>query len=229
MPATRAIRRCVELSITHPLRSSSYLGFLYLAAQSGPPVSFRRNVGNRDHTPSNPASPSASYDDSTFSPSSRRPSSRPHSRTRSAPNNAAFNNPFDTGYASPEDTVKRPLSRYGMFDDSFDNAVSSLPMPRTGSDSDEEDMDLGLGLVMDRSKTNSTVSMEATERLEALQRANEDLSRKCIESENALQNKMDDHDAELAEIHAKLDELRNELTASNREEKELRAKDVSPL
>ncbi len=62
-----------------------------------------------------------------------------------------------------------------------------------------------------------------------MQRANEDLSRKCIESEMALQNKMDEHEVELAEIHARLDELKNELSASNREEKELRAKDVRPF
>ena len=201
----------------------------YFLGQSGaPPVSFR-NTSNRDRVPSNPSSPSNVYGEPPSPNSFRRPSSRPHSRTRSTPN-TGFHAPFDASYASQEDTVKRPLSRYSNFDDSFENAVSSLPMPRgSGFDSDEEDMDTGLGLVMDRSKTNSTVSMEETERLEALQRANEDLSRKCIESEMALQNKMDEHEVELAEIHARLDELKNELSASNREEKELRAKDVRPF
>jgi chromosome segregation ATPase len=123
------------------------------------------------------------------------------------------------------------VPRYGgMSYDSFDNAVSSLPMPRgPGSDSDEEDMDAGLGLVMDRSKTVSTVSMEITERLEALQRTNEDLSRKCIEAEKTLQRKIEEHELELDETHHRLEELRTELAASNREEKELRSKDVSVI
>ncbi|KAF9473806.1 hypothetical protein BDN70DRAFT_937155 [Pholiota conissans] len=187
---------------------------------NAPPVSFGRIPINRARTPSNPSSPSNPTRDVPDSPSNyRRPSSRPHSRTRSNPTT-----PFDLGYASPDDTM---MPRYGMNYDSFDNAVSSLPMPRgSGSDSDEEDIDAGLGLVMDRSKTVSTASMEITERLEALQRTNEDLSRKCIEAEQTLQRKIEEHELELDETHHRLEELRTELAASNREEKELRSKDT---
>ncbi|KAF8972146.1 hypothetical protein BDZ97DRAFT_1783396 [Flammula alnicola] len=199
-------------------------------SEGGPPVAFGRNGGSRARTPSNPTSPSSSSRDPGFSPGSPdygRSLSRPHSRTRSQPQ-SGFNSSFDLGYSSPDDnTVKRPMSRYGFnYSENFDNAVSSLPMPRTsGSDSDEEDMDAGLGLVMDRSTASSTVSMEITERLEALQRVNEELIRKKTDAESTLARKLEEHEQELDETHQRLDELRVELSASNREEKELRAKD----
>jgi len=100
-------------------------------------------------------------------------------------------------------------------------------MPRTNDDSDDEELDAGLGLVHDR--TSSTVSMEIHERLEALQRTNEELARKRVDAEVTLQNKLAEHELELEETHQRLEELRSELTASNREEKELRAKDVCLL
>ena len=137
------------------------------------------------------------------------------------------------GYSSPEDgnnyTLKRPISRYGHRQtDSFDS-ISTLAMPRHNSDSDEED--IVAGLVLDRhgerSNASSTVSMEIHDRLDALTRANEELIRKKMEAEQALQNKLAEHDIELDENQQRLEELRSELNSSNREEKELRAKDVS--
>jgi hypothetical protein len=142
------------------------------------------------------------------------------------------------GYSSPDDgnnyTFKRPISRYGhkqndSFD--FDNSISTLPMPRQNSDSDEEDIVAGLVLDRhgDRSTASSTVSMEIHDRLDALTRANEELIRKKMEAEQALQNKLAEHDMELDENQQRLEELRSELNSSNREEKELRAKDVSGI
>ncbi|KDR75972.1 hypothetical protein GALMADRAFT_225716 [Galerina marginata CBS 339.88] len=196
----------------------------------GPPTVWGRSTSGRARTPSNPTSPTTSSRDLNFSPGSPdyAPRSRPHSRARSQPQNG-FNNSFDHGYSSPDDTVKRPMSRYGYnkYNDSFDNDVSTLPMPRTGSDSDDEDFDTGL--VLDRASTSSTVSMEIHERLEALQRTNEELSRKRMEAEQTLQNKLAEHELELEETHQRLEELRSELSASNREEKELRAKDSRNL
>jgi len=136
------------------------------------------------------------------------------------------------GYSSPDDgnnyTLKRPISRYGhKQNDSFDS-ISTLTMPRQNSDSDEED--IVAGLVLDRhgerSTASSTVSMEIHDRLDALTRANEELIRKKMEAEQALQNKLAEHDIELDENQQRLEELRSELNSSNREEKELRAKDV---
>jgi hypothetical protein len=137
------------------------------------------------------------------------------------------------GYSSPDDgnnyTLKRPVSRYGhKQNDSFD-FENSIAMPRQNSDSDEED--IVAGLVLDRhgerSTASSTVSMEIHDRLDALTRANEELIRKKMEAEQALQNKLAEHDMELDENQQRLEELRSELNSSNREEKELRAKDVS--
>ena len=129
------------------------------------------------------------------------------------------------GYGSPDENTVKPRYGFNNFDDSFENQVSTLPMPRTGDDSDEEDFEAGL--IPERQKTESTVSIEIHERLELLQKTNEELARKKIEAEQTLQNKLEEHELELEETHQRLEELRAELSASNREEKELRAKDVS--
>ena len=114
--------------------------------------------------------------------------------------------------------------------DAFIDSISSLPMPRrsasdSGTDSDSED-ESSLGLVLDRSATSSTVSLEPLDRVDALQKANVELSRKLIEADRALQNKLMEHDNDLEEMQARLEELKTELTATKREEKELRAKEV---
>jgi phage shock protein A len=59
-----------------------------------------------------------------------------------------------------------------------------------------------------------------------LQRNNEELSRQLLEAEKTLQDKLANYDTELDEAQHKLEELRSELSASNREEKDLRTKDV---
>lgn len=166
-----------------------------------------------------------SFRDGPFSPGSpdfNAPRSRPHSRARSQ-------NDF-SGYMSPDDgpTMKRAMSRFDAFEQGVGASVSSVRMPRTGgSDSDEDEEDeVGLHLVMDRLHTDSTVSMEMTERLEALQRTNEELGRKRADAEMTLQKKLTEHEYELEELNQRIEELRSELAASNREEKELRAKDV---
>jgi hypothetical protein len=114
--------------------------------------------------------------------------------------------------------------------DAFMDSISSLPMPRRSASDSENDSDSedesSLGLVLDRSATSSTVSLEPFERLDALQKANAELSRKLVEADRALQNKLTEHDNDLEEIQARLEELKTELTATKREEKELRAKEV---
>jgi hypothetical protein len=167
----------------------------------------------------------SSFRDGPFSPGSpdfNAPRSRPHSRARSQ-------NDY-SGYISPDDgtTMKRPMSRYDAFEQGVGAGVSSVRMPRSGggSDSDEDEQEVGLHLVMDRLHTDSTVSMEMTERLEALQRTNEELGRKRADAEMTLQKKLTEHEYELEELNQRIEELRSELAASNREEKELRAKDV---
>lgn len=109
------------------------------------------------------------------------------------------------------------------------NSMSSLPMPNNGddsdSDSDMEDED-SLGLVLDRSAASSTASMEPLERLDALQRANTELGKKLMEAERTLQSWLSEHEVELEEMQGRLEEIKSELSATKREEKELRSKEV---
>lgn len=117
-------------------------------------------------------------------------------------------------------------------DSSFLSSISSLPMPRHGPDSDsdsDEDADSSLGLVLDRSAASSTVSLEPQDRLDALQRANAELRKKLMDAERTLQNKLSDHESELEEMQGRLEEARSELSATKREEKELRSKEVGYL
>lgn len=114
---------------------------------------------------------------------------------------------------------------YGQ--DRMRQPISSLPMPRAGSDSDSDGEDSGL--VMDRSAASSTVSMESIDRLDVLQRANAELGRKLVDAEKTLQNKLTQHEYELEDMQSRLDEMRSELSATKREEKELRSKEVGLL
>ena len=178
--------------------------------------------------PSNPTSPSSSYNDlGPFTPGSPplgATISRPHSRAQSQPQSSFPSSYFDLGYSSPDDnnyTMRRPKSQYG-YDD------SSVPIPRAStSDSDDED-EIDAGLILDRNDASST-TLELHDRLDALQRNNEELSRKLLEAEKTLQDKLSNYDMELDEAQHKLEELRSELSASNREEKDLRTKDVSSI
>lgn len=81
-------------------------------------------------------------------------------------------------------------------------------------------------LIYDRSTASSTASLEPTERLEALQRINTDLSKKLMEAERTLQNRLTEHEFELEEMQGRLEEAKTELTATKKEEKELRIKEV---
>ena len=117
--------------------------------------------------------------------------------------------------------MRQSKSQYG-YDD------SSAPIPRAStSDSDDED-EIDAGLVLDRNDASST-TLELHDRLDALQRNNEELSRKLLEAEKTLQDKLANYDMELDEAQHKLEELRSELSASNREEKDLRARDVRSI
>lgn len=115
----------------------------------------------------------------------------------------------------------------------MDSMISVIPMPDLrshGSDSDsdqEADDDQTLGLVLDRPIASSVASMMPQDRLDALQRANAELARKLMEAEKTLQNRLTEHEIELEELENRLDEAKSELMAAKREEKELRAKEVS--
>lgn len=171
------------------------------------------------------------------SPSVSGSHSRPHSRAQSQPQSHFSNisgyhysSSDDRGYGSPDDnTEPNPLYDYRgrRNDDAFMQSVSTLPMPRGSDDSDSEsEEDSSLGLVLDRTTTSSTVSMEPMDRLDALQRANTELGRKLMDAERTLRNKLSEHELELEDMQGRLEEMRSELSATKREEKELRSKEV---
>ncbi|GLB40717.1 hypothetical protein LshimejAT787_0805880 [Lyophyllum shimeji] len=202
---------------------------------SASPSAFGRTPG-RSRAPSNPTSPSSTSADlnafspvlPVMSPTFGRPPSRPHSRAQSQPQARLFGSGGGRfGDDDNDHTIDaNPLYDYrGARTDDIMKGISSLPMPRSAdSDSDGEE-DSILGLVLDRSAASSTVSLEPMDRLDVLQRANAELSRKLMEAEKMLQNKLMEHESELEDMQGRLEEMRSELNAAKREEKELRAKE----
>lgn len=108
-------------------------------------------------------------------------------------------------------------------DDVLSGSLSFLSNSRqlSADDSDSE----GEDRVMDHTRTLSATSLEPMERLETLQRANGELSRKLMEAERSLQSRLADHESELEDMQSRLEEARSELSATKREEKELRSKE----
>lgn len=70
------------------------------------------------------------------------------------------------------------------------------------------------------------MSLEPTERLEALQKANAELGCKLIEAESTLGNRLNEHDMDLDEMQGHLEELKGGLTSTKWEEKDLRTKGI---
>ncbi|KAF7374326.1 hypothetical protein MSAN_00316100 [Mycena sanguinolenta] len=170
---------------------------------SASPSAFGRGPAGRTRAPSNPTSPSTSTTNPEFSPP-------PNTRSRPPSRQQGRSDPIPT---DPDE-----------FDYTLRQGLSSLPMPRTG-DSDSDSDDDGGNMVMDRSAASSTVSMMPHERVEALQRVNDDLARKLQDTERMMQRKLAEQEAEFDDLQVKLEETRNELSAAKREEKELRSKE----
>ncbi|KAI5119642.1 hypothetical protein M0805_009003 [Coniferiporia weirii] len=185
-------------------------------SESATPSRSSSRARARSRAPSNPTSPRGSHPDlwSVSSPPIR-PSSRAHSRGQY--NNSSISS-ID-GMMSPEGR-----GRFGYEGDSFERS------PRHGSDTDSEDDDDGedptLGLVLDRNASASMASLESLEREEALERTNQELQRRVMEQDRALQKKITEHEVELEELENLLEETKSELSAKMREEKELRAKET---
>ncbi|KAF5342193.1 hypothetical protein D9611_001989 [Ephemerocybe angulata] len=191
----------------------------------GPPSSFDRRT-LRGHGPSNPVSPaSSSVDLGTFSPvSSPSPHSRPPSRQHAHSNSGGFASLHydEHGYSSPDETVHHRRRSIGA-----SGSVNTVPLPRLNpdaGDSDDEESVLGL-LTSGRATLESNASMDDLARLDALQRQNEELKKKRAETEDILHKKIAEHEADYADLQANLDQLRMELGATKREEKELRSKE----
>ncbi|KAJ7067401.1 hypothetical protein C8F01DRAFT_1208443 [Mycena amicta] len=171
------------------------------------PSAYGRPAG-RIRAPSNPTSPSSSMMDEL--------------NPGSPPLNGRFSRP------SSRQQSRRPDNNndlHDQFDYTLRQGLNSLVMPR-GNDSDSDsDDEARMDMIMDRSAASSTVSMMPQDRVEALQRVNEDLTRKLVENERTLQRKLAEHEAIHEDLQMKLDELDNELSAAKREEKELRLKE----
>ncbi|EKM49209.1 uncharacterized protein PHACADRAFT_214467 [Phanerochaete carnosa HHB-10118-sp] len=117
-----------------------------------------------------------------------------------------------------------------------DRPLSALPLPSRARDSDDEglygdddddDDDPTLLRLHERLSTTSTVSLDMAERAEALQRVNDELRRKLSDTEDNLQRRLAEREAEIEDMHLRLDELRSELGGARRQEKELKAKERS--
>lgn len=202
-------------------------------------------AGPRTRAPSTPSSPA------TYSPESQSPPlpGRPHSRARSHSN-------FSIDYGVRRFGTQSPHSPYAD-EDVIDNtgssperddnyrstsnvedmveSISSLPMP-TNRDSDSDgDGDVDgdethriFSMDHERSIASSIASLAPHERVDALQKNNQDLVRRLMDAERTLQSRLADHEVEIEEMQSKLDELKSELTYTKREEKELRNKEVRP-
>ncbi|KAJ6561752.1 hypothetical protein B0H19DRAFT_944035, partial [Mycena capillaripes] len=171
---------------------------------SASPSAFGRGPPGRKRTPSNPTSP---IGDGDFSLGSPPPSARSRPPSRG-------------GHTSDDP------QQADHYDYTLRQGLSSLPMPRgNDSDSDSDDGNDNADMVMDRSAASSTVSMMPHERVEALQRVNDDLARKLADTERMMQRKLAEQESEFDDLQIKLEETRNELSAAKREEKELRSKE----
>ena len=138
--------------------------------------------------------------------------------------------PMRTGLMSPPPSDQSETS---FDEEGFSRNINSLPMPRrdddSDSDSDGDEDDIARGLVHERTITASTISLDLQERLDALQKVNDDLRRKVNDAEETLQRKLAEHEADLENMQQRIEELKSELSATKRQEKELRAKEVRLL
>ncbi|KAH8112733.1 hypothetical protein DFH11DRAFT_1689882 [Phellopilus nigrolimitatus] len=169
----------------------------------------RSRAGSRSRPPSNPASPRGSHVDLWGASSTPvRPSSRAHSHE-----------PYSSIHSLDMSPNERLRFDYDL-DDSFERS------PRRSSNSDEDDGDNGedptIGLVLDRNRAE----LQAREREESMQRVTEELQRRVAEQDRILQNRIAEHESELEQLENILEETKNELSLSKREEKELRAKET---
>ncbi|KZV90637.1 hypothetical protein EXIGLDRAFT_115009 [Exidia glandulosa HHB12029] len=180
-----------------------------------------RGGPTRTRAPSNPTSPTPGQPVSF--PGGRRSASRPVSPQRqnsNGHNQRARYGSQGQGMGDSGVLVPRPGDDHL---DPVDLTAADLGH-REDSDSEPDD-DMEANLVRGRDSIASLASLAPYEKLESLQRANGELMRKLQESERALANKVMEHESELEELQAKLDEFTEELHSAKREEKELRGRE----
>ncbi|KAJ3483586.1 hypothetical protein NLI96_g6211 [Meripilus lineatus] len=227
------------------------------SVSSPPPISFSNSYGGRARTPSNPPSPSR--DHFSASGYTSRPHSRAQSQPQSAfgeyarsdegdypaspPSEPDFEHTIQsrtgfTGLMSPPPSSVSDTSLDYDDDATYAARISALPLirphsPSDHSDADSSDDDMERGRVLDHrasmASMMSTISMEDQEKMETLEKSNKELARKLMEAERTLSVRMADHENDLADMEAKIEEMRSELSATKREEKDLRGREASCL
>lgn len=106
------------------------------------------------------------------------------------------------------------------------SVVERAPRADSSSSSDEDDDGDDHTFAFIRDRNDSLASVATIEREEALQRSNQELSRRVVEQDRILQRKISEHEAELEQLEIALEETKSELSSSKREEKELRSKEM---
>jgi len=112
-------------------------------------------------------------------------------------------------------------------DDSLD--VSGMLELRNGEDSgSDSDLETSpFNNMILRSPAASFVSLSSPEeRAEAMARTNDELMRKLEEKEAHFMARFSEHEQVIDELQSKVDQMRTELGATKKEEKELRVKEV---
>jgi predicted RNase H-like nuclease (RuvC/YqgF family) len=100
---------------------------------------------------------------------------------------------------------------------------------RRGPDeeNDDEDDDDNDGVPIWHGRGLSNASMEDETLIQALKSANIELNKKLKEAEDTLERRIAEYDEELGELTNRIEDLKSELNSAKRDDKELRAKDVS--
>ncbi|KAG8720121.1 hypothetical protein FRC08_001146 [Ceratobasidium sp. 394] len=175
----------------------------------------------RARAPSNPVSPGRElFPPSSFPHSASAPLSSSDHRLLSA---SKRSHSFDQSIGMSQTLVDPDLSYTKSI------KTPALKFHSSGSDSDtdpeeqSEDEDMTRRYV--RPALSSDASLAPEDLLEALQKSHAELARKAADSERRMQNRLAERETEIADLEAQLDDLKTELSASRREEKELRVKE----
>ena len=137
---------------------------------------------------------------------------------------------YDRSYNRSTGMMSPPPS--DLSETSFNAAMRANFARRRGSPdfSDDEDGsdedDLTLAMRYPRNSISSTSSITMEERLEAMQKANEELKKKLKEAEDTLRHRMEDADERLESLEVELQQTKEDLSLARKQEKELKSKEV---
>jgi Skp family chaperone for outer membrane proteins len=133
---------------------------------------------------------------------------------------------FDRSFNRHTGMISPPPS--DLSEASFQEAIRANLARRSPDSSDDEsgDDDLTMAYRHSRVSTSSTASLDIQEKMEAVQKSNDELRKKLKEAEANLQNRMRDHDEDIQHLQFDLEILRQELKDARIKEKEARTNEV---